>query len=198
MQLRPSEWVVVFAWLEELAKPWNWFQSDPDCATVQEVISELIYARTVLEKGPSMYIGEIREFATENPPEGWLRCDGALVLDADYPLLGAVIHPNYREDTDSFYLPNRDRRVGVDGFTVASRGGESQHTMTIGELVPHDHSYDKPDVVLSDVLGELPGFGIGPVPGTTGSTGEGDPFNVRDPYEGTQFYIRASWPTAGG
>src|SRR6185369_3936796 len=77
MQLRPSEWEVVFALIEDMSKVWNWVQDDPSHATVQEVIDEFIVARTILEKGPSMYIGEVREFAIADSPEGWLRCDGA-------------------------------------------------------------------------------------------------------------------------
>lgn len=199
MQLRPSEWVVVFAILEEMAKPWNWFQDDPTHATVQQVIQEFIDARTVLEKRPSMYIGEIREFATADPPEGWLRCNGATYLNVDYPLLAAAIHPGYVVDGTHFKVPDRNRRMGMDGIYPAMQEGSETHTNTVGELVPHHHSYDKTVVAASVVLGELAGFELGDYLSTpTSDTGGGNAYSILNPVEGTQFYIRAAWPTAGG
>jgi len=197
MQLRPSEWEVVFALIEDMSKVWNWVQDDPSHATVQEVIDEFIVARTILEKGPSMYIGEVREFAIADSPEGWLRCDGATYANVDYPLLAAVIHAGFVVDADNFRVPDRGQRVGVDGFTVASQGGEANHTMTVAELVSHRHAQDQFGTAASVVLGTEPGFEIAPEAGYTDYEGGGEAFNVRDPYEGTQFYIRAAWPTAG-
>lgn len=182
--------------LEEAARPWNWYQDDPTHATVKQVIGELTQARTVLEKGPAMYIGEIREFATADPPEGWLRCNGALVADVDYPLLGAVIHAGYREDSDHFLLPDRTVRYGMDGVYPGMQGGEQSHTMTTDELVPHSHT-ESAAIELPNAAGAVPIATAQAVPGVTGSAGLGVPFNVLNPYEGTQFYIRAAWPTAG-
>lgn len=199
MQLRPSEWVVVFAVLEELAKDWNWFQADPAHATVEQVVNELIYARTVLEKGASMYIGEIQEFATADPPEGWLRCTGAIYANVDYPLLAAVIHPGFVVDADHFRVPDRVRRLGMDDIYPGMQEGSEFHTNTIAELVPHHHTYDKTVAAASTVLGELPGFELGAYSTTdTSDTGSGNAYSILPQVEGTQFYIRAAWPTAGG
>jgi len=198
MQLRPSEWVVVFAVLEWLANSYNWVQADPLDATVEQVTQELIYARTVLEKGASMYIGEIQEFATEDPPEGWLRCTGAVYANVDYPLLAAVIHNGYVVDADHFRVPDRVRRLGMDDIYPGMQEGSETHTNTVAELAPHHHTYDKTIAAASTVLGELPGIELGAYASTdTGTTGSGTPYSILNPVEGTQFYIRAAWPTAG-
>lgn len=199
MQLRPSLWVVVFAVLEQLAENWNWYQADPSDATIDQVVNELIAARTVLEKGAQMYIGEIREFATENPPEGWLRCTGATYLNTDYPLLAAVIHPGFVVDATHFRVPDRVRRLGMDDIYPGMQEGSEFHTNTLAELVSHHHTYDKTVAAASTVLGELPGVELGAYASTdTSDTGSGNQYSILNPVEGTQFYILAAWPTAGG
>lgn len=198
MQLRPSLWVVVFAILEEQARSWNWFQDDPTHATVQQVIEELIAARSVLEKGPSMYIGEMRAFATADAPEGWLRCDGATYANVDYPLLAAAIHPGYVVDADNFRVPDGDQRAFVDGFYPGTQGGEATHVLTEEEMPAHTHSYNEPSGEFIALTGEEPVVLLINPFGTTGSTGGGEAHNNMQPYEGTQWYIRAAWPTAGG
>lgn len=199
MQLRPSLWVVVFAVLEELASSWNWYQADPSDATVQQVVNELIEARIVLEKGAQMFIGEIREFATADPPEGWLRCTGAVYANVDYPLLASVIHPGFVVDADHFRVPDRVRRFGMDDIYPGMQEGSEVHTNTLAELVPHHHTYDKTVAAASTVLGELPGVELGAYASTeTGDTGGGDEYSILNPVEGTQFFILAAWPTAGG
>jgi len=199
MQLRPSLWVVVFAVLEELAKNWNWAKTDPTHATVEQVISELVAARTVLEQGASMYIGEIREFATADPPEGWLRCTGATYANVDYPLLAAVIHPGFVVDADHFRVPDRVRRLGMDDIYPGMQEGSEFHTNTLAELVPHTHSYDQVVATLIDPGVSPSVIGIDDINTVqTGSTGSGDAYSILNPVEGTQFYILAAWPTAGG
>lgn len=199
MQLRPSLWVVVFAVIEQLAESWNWYQADPSDATVDQVVNELIAARTVLEKGAQMFIGEIREFATADPPEGWLRCTGATYANVDYPLLAAVIHPGFVVDADHFRVPDRVRRLGMDDIYPGMQEGSEFHTNTLAELVPHTHSYDKIVATLIDPGVSPSVIGIDDINAEpTGSTGTGDEYSILNPVEGTQFYILAAWPTAGG
>jgi microcystin-dependent protein len=68
------------------------------------------------------------------------------------------------------------------GLTPRSLGqnfGEEAHTMTLGELVPHTHSYNQ-----LQVLGSGPaagGSGTSNQGSTTGSAGSGTPFNVMQP-----------------
>lgn len=195
--LRPSLWAVVFALLEDCARSSQWIQSNPVHATVQEVISELILARTILEGNLAMYIGEIREFAIADPPVGWLRCDGAEYANVDYPLLAAVINPGFVVDVDHFRVPDRNRRLGMDGLDVAMHEGEETHILLVSEMPSHRHMVEQFGTAPSVVLGELAGFEIAPEADFTGFEGGGGAHNNIQPVEGTQFYIRADWPTVG-
>ena len=61
------------------------------------------------------FIGEIKEIASVNIPNGWLECNGAEVLKSDYPLLYNAIGDLWgvASDADHFVLPNKIGRVGV-------------------------------------------------------------------------------------
>lgn len=65
-------------------------------------------------------------------------------------------------------------------FTAGSTGGEYRHTMTEAELVPHTHTVS--NVVSAGMDPNTTPTAI--IDGTTntGSTGEGQPFNITQPY----------------
>lgn len=197
MYLRPSLWAVVFGHLGLLTNSWAWRQSeDPTGATVKDVTAE-IEAELLRLEFTHMYIGEIREFARETPPDGWLRCNGATYANEDYPELAAVINIGLVVDDDHFRVPDRDRRLGMDGVTVGMQGGEEEHALTSVENAEHEHDYWT--ALYFDFLVTAPGeAGVwaGGIPATTDPGGEGVPHNNMQPYEGTQFFIRAAWPTA--
>lgn len=62
-------------------------------------------------------------------PSGWLLCDGASVLQADYPELYAVISKTYGGDTTRFKLP-----LMVDGTTLVIHG-EKNSSDTVSKIV---------------------------------------------------------------
>lgn len=51
-------------------------------------------------------VGEIRIWAGERIPNGWLECDGAPLATLDYPLLYAAIGLSYGGDGRNFHLPD--------------------------------------------------------------------------------------------
>lgn len=195
--LRPSLWAVFYNLIEALSQPYSWAQLDPSAATPAEAAAEILKASDNSIFAGCIMIGQIIELGTATAPAWLLRCDGAEYANVDYPDLAAVINAGFVVDEDHFRVPDRNQRVGVDGFTVASQGGEASHTQTISELVSHRHSQDQFGTAASVVLGTEPGFEIAPEAGYTGYEGGGEAFNVRDPYEGTQFYIVARLPQAG-
>jgi microcystin-dependent protein len=197
LQLRPSLWAVVFYTLQVLSEPYSWRQDDPVSATVYEVIKEIAQATDDAVFRGCTVIGQVIELSLADPPAWALRCNGATYANVDYPELAAVIHAGLIVDDDHFRVPDRDRRIGVDGFYPGMQGGEETHVLTIAELPVHDHPQDQWSTAPSVVLGELPGFEAAPVAGNTGLTGGGDAHENMPPYEGSQFFIIARLPTAG-
>ena len=199
MYLRPSLWAVVFSHLGLLTNSWAWRQSeDPTGATRFEVTEEIEQALLRLEF-THMYIGEMRPFATADPPDGWLRCDGTVYANIDYPELASVIHSGYVVDADHFRVPDGTRRAFVDGVDIGTHEGSETHTNTEAEMYQHAHEYEKTVVAASIVLGELTGYQLGAYETElTSFIGESEEYSILNPLEGTQWYIRAAWPTAGG
>ena len=88
------------------------------------------------------YIGEIRVFAFDYPPPGWLECDGRALAPKQYLALFAVIGTTYGGGRGTFNLPD------LRGRTIASLGagtvmgeavGAPQYTLTTGQMPYHSH-----------------------------------------------------------
>lgn len=69
-------------------------------------------------------IGAVQMFAGDNPPNGWLLCDGRSLLIADYPELANALYSQDLQayiygaaDSSHFNLPNFDGRVPVGAGT---------------------------------------------------------------------------------
>ena len=89
--------------------------------------------------------GEIRATARATAPEGWLLCDGASLVRADYtPLFNAISTTYGAADGTHFNLPDLRGRVpvGVDGAAarltandaLGNSSGEEKHVIANSEL----------------------------------------------------------------
>src|SRR5215469_12886987 len=89
------------------------------------------------------FIGEIRIFAENFAPAGWMFCEGQTLLIANNQELFNVIGTTYGGDgTTTYQLPDLRGRIPVDftaGFTLAQSGGVETVTLTTSQTPPHSH-----------------------------------------------------------
>jgi microcystin-dependent protein len=96
------------------------------------------------------YVGEIRMFAGNFAPAGWMFCDGQLLPISENETLFQLIGTTYGGDGEStFALPNLQSRVpihmgtGPDGTTyqLAEMAGTEQETLTVQQIPNHTHPF---------------------------------------------------------
>ena len=89
------------------------------------------------------YVGEIRMFAGNFAPAGWMFCEGQLLPISENETLFQLIGTTYGGDGEStFALPDLRGRTPIhvgSGHTLGERGGEQAHTLSIAELPTHTH-----------------------------------------------------------
>jgi microcystin-dependent protein len=94
------------------------------------------------------YVGEIRMFAGNFPPNGWAFCSGQLLPISENETLFNLIGTTYGGDgQETFALPNLQSRVpipagtGPDGTTyqLGESGGTESVTLTVQQIPAHTH-----------------------------------------------------------
>src|SRR3954452_10400272 len=94
------------------------------------------------------YVGEIRMFAGNFAPNGWMFCEGAPLPIAENEVLFQLIGTTYGGDgEETFNLPNLASRVplhmgtGPDGTTyqIGEMAGTEQETLTVQQIPGHNH-----------------------------------------------------------
>ena len=94
------------------------------------------------------YVGEIRMFAGNFPPNGWMFCEGQTLPISENEVLFQLIGTTYGGDGQStFNLPNLASRVpihmgtGPDGTTyqLGEMAGTEQETLTVQQIPNHTH-----------------------------------------------------------
>jgi microcystin-dependent protein len=91
------------------------------------------------------YVGEIRMFAGNFAPAGWMFCEGQLLPISEYDTLFALIGTTYGGDGQStFALPDLRGRIPIHqggGFVLAETGGAEQITLTVQQIPTHSHPF---------------------------------------------------------
>ncbi|HEY6324185.1 MAG TPA: tail fiber protein [Thermoanaerobaculia bacterium] len=91
------------------------------------------------------YVGEIRMFAGNFAPAGWMFCEGQLLPISEYETLFNLIGTTYGGDGQStFGLPDLRGRLPIhqgNGFTLAETGGVETVTLTVSQIPAHSHPY---------------------------------------------------------
>jgi microcystin-dependent protein len=93
------------------------------------------------------FVGEIRMFAGNFAPAGWMFCDGSQLAISEYETLFNLIGTTYGGDGQStFNLPDLQSRIpihqgtgGVSTYVLAQTAGEEQVTLTTPQIPAHTH-----------------------------------------------------------
>jgi microcystin-dependent protein len=91
------------------------------------------------------YVGEIRIFAGNFAPAGWMFCEGELLPISEYETLFNLIGTTYGGDGQStFALPDLRGRLPLhqgNGFTLAETGGVETVTINAQQTPIHNHPF---------------------------------------------------------
>jgi len=90
------------------------------------------------------YVGEIRMFAGNFAPAGWMFCEGQLLPISENETLFQLIGTTYGGDGEStFALPDLRGRIPIhqgNGFILAETGGAEEITLTVSQIPAHSHA----------------------------------------------------------
>jgi microcystin-dependent protein len=116
------------------------------------------------------YLGEIRMFAGNFAPAGWMFCEGQLLPISENDALFTLIGTTYGGDGQStFALPDLRGRLPLhqgNGFVLAQTAGVEDVTLTVNQIPSHSHPFravDQPGGQTSPA-GKLPAQSFNVVP----------------------------------
>jgi microcystin-dependent protein len=95
---------------------------------------------------PDPYLGEIRMFAGNFPPNGWMFCDGQIlnIADGDNETLYNLIGTTYGGDgIETFALPDLRGRIPLHQSNMLEVGqmlGVEEVTLTLDQIPAHSHA----------------------------------------------------------
>jgi microcystin-dependent protein len=97
----------------------------------------------------SPYVGEIRMFAGNFAPNGWMFCEGQTLPISENDVLFQLIGTTYGGDgQETFNLPNLASRVPIHmgtspsgtTYQIGEMAGTEQETLTIQQIPNHNHA----------------------------------------------------------
>lgn len=157
------------------------------------------------------YVGEIRLFAGNFAPAGWMLCQGQLLSIAENDVLFQLIGTTYGGDgQNTFQLPDLRGRVplhagqgsGLSNRTLGETGGQETVTVTSSQMPSHNHApmaSSLPGSQASPGGGFWAGStsllyssaapGVALNPSAVTSTGGNQPHENRIPFLGMNFII---------
>src|SRR5262245_21108859 len=153
------------------------------------------------------YVGEIRMFAGNFAPAGWMFCEGQLLPISEFETLFNLIGTTYGGDGQStFALPDLRGRVSLhfgNGFTLAETGGVETVTLTVSQIPSHSHpllgstnlsnNANPTNNILAEPTTVSPYSVIPPTvamaPGSVSSVGGSQPHDNFQPYLCVDFII---------
>jgi microcystin-dependent protein len=161
---------------------------------------------------PNPYVGEIRMFAGNFPPAGWMFCEGQLLPISENETLFILIGTTYGGDGQStFALPDLRGRLPVhmgtgssgSQYVVGENGGVETVTLTTQQIPAHSHAFLGSTGLASDanpggnVVAQasqfFPYLNVSPsaamAPQSIGSTGGSQPHENHQPYLCVDFII---------
>ncbi len=153
------------------------------------------------------YVGEIRMFAGNFAPAGWMFCEGQLLPISENETLFQLIGTTYGGDGQStFALPDLRGRIPIhqgNGFILAETGGAEEITLTVSQIPAHGHPFLAAAITGDSISpgGKLPSssFNVTPYindvpngnfnPGAVGPVGGSQPHTNFQPYLCVDFII---------
>lgn len=152
------------------------------------------------------YVGEVRMFAGNFAPAGWMFCEGQLLPISEYETLFNLIGTTYGGDGQStFGLPDLRGRVPLhfgNGYTLAETGGVETVTLTSAQMPAHSHPFLASNDIptASAPAGNVPGQAAAKIyragnpsvflnPNSVTSTGGNQPHDNFQPYLCVDFII---------
>lgn len=180
---------------------------NPSIADINKVkASDMNEIKSVVNENAASLVptGSIMQFAGNQAPAGWIICDGSTISRTTYAELFSIIGTTFGsgDGSTTFNIPNLKGKVPVgldtsdtDFDTLGETGGEKKHTMTVDELVSHTHTQDIKTFSDFGDAGQIPftNQNVGtlytnrPV---VSNTGNGQPFNVMQPYLVVNYIIK--------
>ncbi|HEX2085006.1 MAG TPA: tail fiber protein [Solirubrobacteraceae bacterium] len=153
------------------------------------------------------YVGEIRMFAGNYAPAGWMFCEGQLLPISENETLFQLIGTTYGGDgQETFALPDLRGRIPMhqgNGFILAETGGVEEVTLTIQQIPSHTHpllastSAGSANSPAGNVLAGSPTIdmyretspSVALAPTTVGPTGGSQPHTNFQPYLCVNFIL---------
>ena len=152
------------------------------------------------------YVGEIRMFAGNFAPAGWMFCEGQLLPISENETLFQLIGTTYGGDGQStFALPDLQGRIPThqgNGFILAETGGAEEITLTVSQVPAHTHAWLASEAAANALTpaGNMPAeatkrFYVSPTsvsamaPNAMGPTGGSQPHTNFQPYLCISFII---------